>query len=91
MTVTYTEEAIADIVEATTYLNERNSTAAASLDAEIARCIERLAGRNTRAIDLTCALAPHPHSAQESSLLASGPRPRVEDGSRNDSRPGALE
>jgi len=42
---TYTEEAIADIVEAITYLNERNPTAAANLDAEIARCIERLAAR----------------------------------------------
>jgi plasmid stabilization system protein ParE len=42
---TYTEEAIADIVEAITYLNERNPTAAANLDAEIARCIERLAAQ----------------------------------------------
>ena len=45
MKVTYTEEAVADIVEAITYLNQRNPTAAASLDAEIARCIERLADR----------------------------------------------
>ena len=37
MKVTYTEEAVADIVEAITYLNERNPTAAAKLDAEIAR------------------------------------------------------
>jgi plasmid stabilization system protein ParE len=43
--VTYTEEAVADIVDAITYLNERNRTAAAKLDAEIARCIERLAER----------------------------------------------
>jgi len=43
--VTYTEEAVADIVEAITYLNERNSTAAVNLDADIARCIERLAER----------------------------------------------
>jgi plasmid stabilization system protein ParE len=43
--VTYTEEAVADIVEAITYLNERNPTAAANLDADIARCIERLAER----------------------------------------------
>ena len=42
MKVTYTEEAVADIVEAITYLNERNPTAAANLDAEIAQCIERL-------------------------------------------------
>lgn len=45
MKVTYTEEAVADIVEAITYLNERNHTAAAKLDADIARCIERLANR----------------------------------------------
>ena len=45
MKVTYTEEAVADIVDAITYLNERNPTAAAKLDAEIARCIERLADR----------------------------------------------
>jgi plasmid stabilization system protein ParE len=45
LTVTYTDEAVADIVEAITYLNERNPTAAANLDAEIARCIERLADR----------------------------------------------
>jgi len=30
-------------VEAITYLNERNPTAAAKLDAEIMRCIDRLA------------------------------------------------
>ncbi len=45
MKVTYTEEAIADIVDAITYLNERNPTAAANLDADIARCIDRLADR----------------------------------------------
>ena len=45
MKVTYTEEAVADIVEAITYLNERNPSAAANLDADIARCIERLADR----------------------------------------------
>jgi plasmid stabilization system protein ParE len=43
--VTYTEEAVADIVQAITYLNERNPTAAANLDTEIAQCIERLADR----------------------------------------------
>lgn len=43
MTVTYTEEAVADIVQAIAYLNERNPTAAANLDAEIAQCIARLA------------------------------------------------
>ena len=45
MKVTYAEEAVADIVDAITYLNERNPTAAAKLDADIARCIERLADR----------------------------------------------
>ena len=45
MKVTYTEEAVADIVQAITYLNERSQTAAAKLDADIARCIERLADR----------------------------------------------
>lgn len=45
MKVTYAEEAVADIVEAITYLNERNPTAAANLDAEIARCIQRLAAQ----------------------------------------------
>jgi len=43
LNVTYTEEAIADIVEAITYLTERNPTAAAELDADISRCIQRLA------------------------------------------------
>lgn len=43
--ITYTEEAVADIVEAITYLNERSPTAAAKLDADIARYIERLADR----------------------------------------------
>jgi len=42
--VTYTEEAIADIVDAITFLNERSPTAAADLDANILRCVERLAG-----------------------------------------------
>jgi plasmid stabilization system protein ParE len=46
--VTYTEEAVADIIDAITYLNERNPTAAAKLDAEISRCIERLARQRSR-------------------------------------------
>lgn len=46
MIVTYTEEAIADIVEAISYLNELNAAAATNLDAEIARCIERLAAHD---------------------------------------------
>ena len=45
MKVNYTEEAIADIVEAISYLNQRNPTAAANLDAEIAQCIQRLTAR----------------------------------------------
>ena len=45
MRITYTEEAVADIVEAITYLNQRNPAAAANLDAEIAHCIERLAAQ----------------------------------------------
>jgi len=40
--VTYTEEAIVDIIEAISYLNKRNPTAAANLNAEMAQCIERL-------------------------------------------------
>ena len=36
MKVSYTEVAVADIVEAISYLNERNPTAASNLDAEIA-------------------------------------------------------
>jgi plasmid stabilization system protein ParE len=43
--VTYAEEAIADIVDAITYLHERNPTAAAKVEEDIARCIERLADR----------------------------------------------
>jgi plasmid stabilization system protein ParE len=41
--VTYTEEAVADIVQAITYLNERNPAVAAKLDADITRSIKRLA------------------------------------------------
>jgi plasmid stabilization system protein ParE len=43
--ITYTEEAIVDIVEAISYLNQRNPAAAANLDAEIAQCVERLAAQ----------------------------------------------
>ncbi len=45
MNVNYTEEAIADIVEAISYLSQRNPAAAADLDAEIEQCIERLAAQ----------------------------------------------
>jgi plasmid stabilization system protein ParE len=44
--VTYTEEAVADIVEAISYLNERNPTAAAKLDEAITRCVEGWARRS---------------------------------------------
>jgi hypothetical protein len=37
LSVTYTEEAVADLVEAIAYLNERSSTAALQLDADISR------------------------------------------------------
>jgi plasmid stabilization system protein ParE len=43
--VTYTGEAIVDLLDALTYLRERNPSAAEKLDAEIAACIERLAAR----------------------------------------------
>jgi plasmid stabilization system protein ParE len=43
--ITYTEEVVADIVEAISYLKDRNPTAAARLDGEVTRCIERLADR----------------------------------------------
>jgi plasmid stabilization system protein ParE len=43
--ITYTEEAIADIVEAISYLNERNSAAAAKLDTEI-RALHRTPGKS---------------------------------------------
>lgn len=43
MNVTYTEEAIADILDAIAYLHERNPAAASNLDADVASCIEHLA------------------------------------------------
>ena len=43
MNVTYAEEAIADILDAITYLNERNPAAASNLDVDLAACIEHLA------------------------------------------------
>ena len=45
MKILYTEEAIADLVQAVAYLSERSPAAAAKLDAEIAQCIDRLANR----------------------------------------------
>ena len=47
MKVTYTDEAIADILDAITYLMQRSPAAAASLDADINTCIERLASRQS--------------------------------------------
>jgi hypothetical protein len=41
LSVTYTKEAVADLVEAIACLNERSSTAAVQLDADISRCITR--------------------------------------------------
>ncbi len=43
MNVTYAEEAIADILDAIAYLNDRRPTAASQLDSELAACIEHLA------------------------------------------------
>lgn len=43
MKIIYAEEALADIVDAIAYLNERSPTAATNLDADISGCIERLA------------------------------------------------
>ena len=59
MKVTYTEEAVADIVQAITYLSERNLTAAANLDAKIAQCIERLADAGIRGSSLAPSLWCH--------------------------------
>jgi plasmid stabilization system protein ParE len=42
---TFTDEAVADILDAITYLNERNPTAAVNLSTDIDDCIERLSGR----------------------------------------------
>ena len=43
MNVTYAEEAIADILDAIAYLNDRSPVAASQLDRELATCIEHLA------------------------------------------------
>jgi len=43
VTITYAEDAIADILDAIAYLNERNPTAASNLDADLDACIEHLA------------------------------------------------
>ena len=61
MKVTYTEEAIADMVEAINYLIERSPTAAANLDAEIAQCIDRPL-KQTQLMGLPCGdlLNPRP-------------------------------
>jgi plasmid stabilization system protein ParE len=41
--VTYAEEALADILDAIAYLNERNPATASNLDTDLAACIEHLA------------------------------------------------
>lgn len=46
MKITYTQEALADVVDALTYLNERSPTAAVSLDLAIAQCVEHLAAQH---------------------------------------------
>ena len=43
MNIAYTEEALADILDAIAYLNERNPAAASNLDTDLAACIEHLA------------------------------------------------
>lgn len=43
MRVVYTEEAIADVVDAIAYLNERSPRAAAGLDQAISQCVAQLA------------------------------------------------
>ena len=43
MKIIYAEEALADILEAVAYLNERNPAAASSLDTDLAACIEHSA------------------------------------------------
>lgn len=45
MKISYTEEAIADVVSALTYLNDRSPAAAEKLDADIERCVNRLAAQ----------------------------------------------
>jgi hypothetical protein len=50
LNVTFIEEAIGDLVEALTYLNEHNPTAAANLDAEVSRCMTAWLLRSTRVL-----------------------------------------
>jgi hypothetical protein len=62
--VTYTEEAVADIVEAITYLNEHNPAAAAKLDAEITRPSfgDCALGHSLRTTDICCGVGRAPSS-----------------------------
>ena len=75
MKVTYTEEAVADVVDAITYFHERNPTAAANLDAEIEQCIERLAAQDfdgpISGYDpvLLCEVGPSRRSASTTSAI----------------------
>ena len=74
MKVTYTEEAVADIVEAITYLTERNPTAAANLEAEIDSASSAWLRRNSMAPSpgcdpvLLCKVGPSRHSASTISV-----------------------
>lgn len=43
MTIVYTDEALADLLDALKYVRERNPVAARTLDADISTCIDRLA------------------------------------------------
>ena len=69
------EEAVADIVQAVTYLNERNPTAAAKLDADITRSIERwpigsLRGRSHGSVRVpSCGVGPFRRFASTTSAI----------------------
>ena len=105
LNVKYTEEAIADIVEAISYLKERNPTAAGKLDAEISRCIEGLAAnefdgpvsrqndeaRRFLAGDIQAELAPANADLQAySSAEILGRSHSCRSGNRTDSRTGRF-
>jgi len=89
--VTYPDEAVADILDALTYLNERNPTAAANLHNEIDRCIDHLAAGDfafgvaaavrLRRSKLACATVPHLLStASERALDRAGLSPDASTG-----------
>jgi hypothetical protein len=70
--VTYTEEAVADIVEAITYLNERNPTAAANLDADPAGWPSDVLARNPPG---NGAMSVNRYSARAASNVGEGSPP----------------